>query len=137
MVGITVGSMCLHDMIAHIKGEEAYVQYEWEVHAFDVLYGGLGAVWRDREPRRRGTISIMCASLATWILLLVLCGAYSSLLEYTSTGSLEILVIVLSLMPLMVAVSSRGRLPKGHGYQDDVRREKGSPCDHHNGPLRF
>jgi hypothetical protein len=79
----------------------------------------------------------MCASLATWIFLLVLFGAYSNLPEYTSTGSPEILVIVLSLMPLMVAVSSRERLPDGHGDQDVVRREQGAPCGHHNGLLLF
>jgi hypothetical protein len=137
MAGFTVGSMCLHDMIAHIKGEEAHVHYEWEAHAFDVLYGGFGALWSDGKPRRRGTIIVMCASLATWLLLLVLCGAFSSLPEYTSTGSPEILVIVLSLMPLMVAISSGGCLPDGNGDRDYVLRDQGALCGHHNGSLRF
>ena len=59
--------MCLHDIVTRVKGEEVHVHYEWEVRAFDVLYGSHRA-WRDDEPHKQGTITIVCVVAAIWLL---------------------------------------------------------------------
>ena len=58
--------MCLHDMIAHIKGEEVHVHYKWELRAFDVLYEGLAALWSDDQPHMRGTTTAPPSCVLLW-----------------------------------------------------------------------
>jgi hypothetical protein len=133
---ITVASLCLHDMIAHVKGEDLYVHYEWEEHAFDVLYDGLNALWCDGAAHRWSTITTMCAGVTTWLLLDVISGVYVSLTEYTLVGSPELLVIVLSLMSLMASVPFGEHLTYGHEDQANACGEQGARCGHHNGLLK-